>query len=245
MAVRPVFHAVGSGPKFVTVELVNFEWFPGMAASQKQRSIGSLHAAISETSTGRALEISSKSKNNLGVELSAFNLSFQHPKSHEKISVESAFQGSKVFQNAGPFPDLYAVDAREAKRFHKENKFGSLTSFSFFGQIWPLQPPTVFYDWVYTKTLSKNLDFTHEVLAYEHFTDIEFNPKKSLNCQAYAAALFVSLRRRGLLDHVLSGKETFLEMARSQGSWLDSTPYGKYHMVPLCTMDDKESPSDD
>lgn len=37
------------------------------------------------------------------------------------------------------------------------------------------------------------------LLEYDGFTDIEFNPQKSLNCQAKAAALYVSLCRNGLL----------------------------------------------
>ena len=36
-------------------------------------------------------------------------------------------------------------------------------------------------------------------MAYDAFTDIEFNPDKSLNCQARAAAMFVALNREGLI----------------------------------------------
>ena len=33
-------------------------------------------------------------------------------------------------------------------------------------------------------------------MLYEAFTDIEFNPKKSFNCQAYSVALYKSLLKR-------------------------------------------------
>lgn len=44
------------------------------------------------------------------------------------------------------------------------------------------------------------------------FTDIEFNPKKSLNCQARSAAIFVSLERSGLLQQALSSPAHFKEI---------------------------------
>ena len=33
------------------------------------------------------------------------------------------------------------------------------------------------------------------------FTDIEFNPEKSLNCQAYSAALYSSMVKNKILDN--------------------------------------------
>ena len=46
-------------------------------------------------------------------------------------------------------------------------------------------------------------DLARQVVEYDAFTDIEFNPQKSVNCQARAVALFVSLCRRELLQRVL------------------------------------------
>lgn len=43
-------------------------------------------------------------------------------------------------------------------------------------------------------------------------TDIAFNPEKSINCQARAAAVYVSLREQGLLKKALENKETFLDI---------------------------------
>ena len=41
--------------------------------------------------------------------------------------------------------------------------------------------------------LLENEHIRNQLLEYEGFTDIAFNPKKSFNCQAYSAALFISL----------------------------------------------------
>ncbi len=51
-----------------------------------------------------------------------------------------------------------------------------------------------------------------QILDYTAFTDIEFNPKKSINCQARSCALYVSLARKELLDIALESKESFLDI---------------------------------
>ena len=48
--------------------------------------------------------------------------------------------------------------------------------------------------------LLENEKLAAAVLEYDAFTDIEFNPDRSLNCQAKAAACFVGLRRAGLTE---------------------------------------------
>jgi len=51
------------------------------------------------------------------------------------------------------------------------------------------------------------------VLTYRAFSDIAFNPERSINCQAYAAALYVSLYERGLLtDEVLKNQQAYLSV---------------------------------
>ena len=41
-----------------------------------------------------------------------------------------------------------------------------------------------------------------EITKYNAFTDVEFNPNKSINCQARAAAIFVGIAKAGLLDRI-------------------------------------------
>ena len=43
--------------------------------------------------------------------------------------------------------------------------------------------------------------FKSLILNYEAFTDIEFNPEKSLNCQAYSAALYSSMVHNKILNN--------------------------------------------
>lgn len=57
-----------------------------------------------------------------------------------------------------------------------------------------------------------NNDLAEQILEYDAFTDIAFNPEKSVNCQAEAAAIFVSLQKQGLLKAALKSKEKFIEI---------------------------------
>jgi len=204
MAIRPVYVPQEIGKRFVEIHNIEFQWFPGMSISQKQKSIESLHKSFFEI-TGKKciLEISSKSKNELGRLLSAFNLYMTTKKSKKEISVESAFQGSKVFEFGGPYEDLLYVESIKAKKDERLKNSGRLVRFSFFGQEWPLEPKTLFYDWIYLNALHNSPKLSEKVLKYMAFTDIEFNPKKSINCQANSAALYVSLHKRGLLKEAL------------------------------------------
>ena len=211
MATRPVFVTRTEGRELVQVSPVTFQWHPGLSVSQKQKSIASLHAAAREQlGISRVLEISTKSPQPEGVALSAFKLGYVCKRTGQWVSAESAFQGSKVFEHGGPFHDLYYVNSRAAKAFFKERNLGRLIAFSFYGQQWPTEPKTVFYDWLYLKCLSANEELLTIVQNYDAFTDIEFNPKRSLNCQAYAAALFVSLSRRDLAGPWLRDPESFI-----------------------------------
>lgn len=211
MASRPIFTPSPSGKLLVLTHHVSFEWFPGMSLSQAQRSIMSLHAnATRQVNVSKVLEISSKSLDELGVALSAFNLMIRTPKGDE-YSLECAYQSAKVFEHGGPFKDLRHMRSIDAKRDPRLLQNGRLTKFSIYGIDWDLQPRTAFYDWLYINALHKHPDLAEKVLSYRAFSDIAFNPERSINCQAYAAALYVSLHDRGLLTRdVLKDKETYL-----------------------------------
>ena len=83
------------------------------------------------------------------------------------------------------------------------------------GQAYPTEPKTAFYDWLYLTALRQNPERAAVLLEYDGFTDIEFNPQKSLNCQAKAAALYVSLCRNGLLTEI-NDFEDFLRILRGE-----------------------------
>jgi hypothetical protein len=212
VATRPVFMSETSGA-LVRVMEVEFLWHPGMARSQKQKSVRSLHQALIDTVPAtRVLEVSSASETRVGQQLSAFNLTFNTRGRGREIAVECAFQGSKVFESGGPYTDLMDASPLDAKRDPRLQDSGRLVGFRFFEQDWPLEPQTAFYDWIYINALHQNSALADEVMAYDAFTDIAFNPQKSINCQAGAAALFVSLRRRGLLERALSSHADYMSI---------------------------------
>jgi hypothetical protein len=75
---------------------------------------------------------------------------------------------------------------------------------------WPLEPQTCFYDWIYINALYREPSLSGDVMDYQAFTDIEFNPAKSISCQAYSAALYVSLKRQDMLDKILKDRDMFI-----------------------------------
>ncbi len=133
------------------------------------------------------------------------DLMIKQQNSEEKFSVECAFQSSKVFENGGPYIELLSKTSKEAKTYEKLKTSGNLLKFQYNNINWELDPKTLFYDWLYINalTLDINKELAEQIIEYDAFTDIEFNPQKSINSQAYAAALYVSLYRRGLLQQAL------------------------------------------
>lgn len=214
MAIRPVFVPTDAGSILSVTKDVDFAWAPGMSKIQKQKSIRALHSAANEKGIASLLEISSKSEDELGVKLSAFNLQIKTKKLAKEFSVEAAFQASKVFELGGPFVDILDKSSIEAKKDIRLKQSGGLIHFNFYNTLWPLIPRTAFYDWLYLSALNQNKFLAKHLLDYDGFTDIEFNPTKSINCQARAAALFVSLMRRDMLNDVLSSKDSFLSLLK-------------------------------
>lgn len=196
----------------VDTVLVPFQWHPGMSAVQKKKNVAELHHSAERSGYFPLLEISSKSDLEVGVKLSAF---------HQKIrvngretTVECAFQGSKVFERGGPYIDLYEKTSREAKKDDRLKGSGRLIGFIFEGEEFPLSPPTAFYDWLYINALYAHRDWLRRLDRMAGFTDIEFNPAKSINCQARSCALFVALSMRDRLDDALQSFGAFLDVTQ-------------------------------
>lgn len=214
MANRPVYLAKNSAPY---VECVNteFKFYNGFSMKQKRLSIQSLHDAFLKIYPNKnLLEISSKSENPFGIEISAFNLKFFH--NDNLFTVESAYQASKVFENGGPYVDLIDKTSRDAKKDERIKSSGQLMNFNFFDEIFQIEPKSYFYDWLYINALKFNSELAEKILKFDAFTDIEFNPKKSFNCQAKAAAIFVGLNQANLISDALSSKENFLNIVYSK-----------------------------
>jgi hypothetical protein len=216
MAKRLIFLPMTEAP-FVREFEVEFKWFPGMAKSQAQKSILSLHDASLALGYGPILEISSKSPDPLGVALSAFNLTVNSCIGCRPISVESAFQGSKVFETGGPFEDLYNASSLDAKRDDRIRNSGRIIKFSYYGQSFPTQPVTAFYNWLYIRALSQNEHLARQLQNYAGFTDIAFNSKKSWNCQASAAAVYLSLLQRAEVQKAVMDPNWFISIISENG----------------------------
>lgn len=153
---------------------------------RKQRSIVALHNAIkSANKDATPLEISTKGLIDLGVKLSAFNLKLNG------YTLENIFQSSKVFSNGGPYLDLLDVSPKEAKRDDRLHNSGALLGFNYAGIDFPLEPKTVFYDYIYINAVKQTLlpEEIVKIKEYTHFTDIEFNPQRSINTQAKSVAI--------------------------------------------------------
>ncbi len=188
----------------------------GLSLQQKQRNIDHLHAAARLLLDTRSLlEVSSRSRVALGMKLSAFNLMLRKNDAPRVLCVECAFQGSKVFEQGGPFRDLYSATAGDAKRDARLQTSGALKAFDFEGQQWPLEPRTAFYDWIYLSALREQPQLADGLNRYGGFTDIEFNPSKSVNCQARSVALFCALQRMNQLAGVMNSPADFLEHMRA------------------------------
>jgi len=212
MAERPIFVPKSDSPELVKEIFFELRWNPGFATVQKKKNIKALHEAAAAAGFAPLLEISTKSENKRGRHMSAFHMTVP-TKDYGRIKLELAFQGSKVFERGGPFTDLYRKGEKEigeAKRDPRLKESGALIGFRFEGFDFPLEPKTVFYDWLYCSFLSDYRDWARKLYGYAGFTDIEFNPQRSINCQARSAALFLSLMKRGELDEALQSPSAFI-----------------------------------
>lgn len=208
MAERPVFLTNENAPYF-REEMTRFEFCPGFADIQRKRSAENLHKAFHlKHPDAKVLEVSRFSENYLGQSLSAFNL-LTELGNGDKVPVENAFQSSKVFAFGGPYRELLYCRPAAAKKADCLQESGPLVGFNFEGADFPLEPKTFFYDWIYINALKGDQKTTEALLAFDAFTDIAFNPQKSINCQARTIAIYVSLCRAGLLGPALSSAENF------------------------------------
>ena len=214
MAKRQVFIQSSEGD-FFKEEIFEFKFYTGFAISQKQKSISELHSVIKDKYPDmEVLEVSSKSNNSLGKELSAFNL--QYEDNGKRFFIENIFQSSKKFSQGGPYKDLLYETPVKAKKDERLKTSGKLEAFICEDRTWPLEPKTFFYDWIYINALYQKKDIHSKLLKYSIFTDIEFNSEKSINCQARSLAIFVSIYKNNTLGYYLKSPDNFLEIYSSR-----------------------------
>ena len=212
MAQRPVFLPNDFGPRLVEERVFSIAWAPGFSISQKRKNIFSLHEEAKRSGIKRVLEISTKSESELGQRLSSFNLKIDL--NGATFPLESVYQGSKVFENCGPTPEMYAWPPREAKRHIGKLDCGRLVEFRLARESYPITPKNAFYDWLYIRSIEKHSKWIDDNVVYDAFTDIEFNPAKQVNCQARAFAEFLSLMKRGKIRETAASFQTFSSMLK-------------------------------
>lgn len=165
----------------------NFEFVynSGFSITQKRKNVKALHESIGK----KSLEVSTKSEDILGIKLSAFNLKL------DGFPFECIFQASKKYEKGGPYLDLLNVAPKQAKRDERHHSSGKLIAFEYDGREFPLEPKTYFYDYMYIKAVQQSIDKEEllKILNYEYFTDIEFNPKKSINCQGKSVSIIKAM----------------------------------------------------
>lgn len=205
MAKRPVFVTLSESP-FWKEELIEFEWHKGLSKTQKQKNVLAMHDSFKNTFPQMSvLEISSKSLQPGGAELSAFSLKKYVPSLNTSIPVECIYQGGKVFCNGGPYLDLYLSSPKNAKTDGRLQESGELYGYYYETKSYPTKPPYAFYNYIYIMALKENPDLATVLLDYAAFTDIEFGYNTGgINCQARAAAQYVSFVKLGLIERVVS-----------------------------------------
>lgn len=188
----------------------SFKFSPGFAPIQKKKNVLALHEAAKIKGYSPLLEISTKSEVKVGERLSAFNLKVKSDELGE-IPIECAFQGSKVFERGGPYTDLYSMNARSARKDSRLRNSGKLIEFRYNGFTFPNEPKTAFYDWLYITAIFPHRDYLVRLKEYAGFTDIEFNPEKSINCQARSCAIFVAMMTKDILATAIKSPSSFIE----------------------------------
>lgn len=200
MATRPVFLINQNKPYFSEYN-VNFIYNNGFAPCQKRKNIIAIHDAFhKDNSDKEILEISSKSFDEVGVNLSAFNLTIYVESLGKRMPVEIMYHSGKIYKDSGRHLEILNMSPRESKKYLYQNKFGSIEYFIFENQRVEVDQIYAFYNWLYNRALLENEDIASELLRYEAFTDVEYNPNRSKNCQARSAAIFVSLFKQGKIQ---------------------------------------------
>ncbi|MEP2531362.1 hypothetical protein [Shimia sp.] len=210
MVTRPVFvPSIKRGSLYEWVP-VEFQWHPGFSVSQKQNSIAALHAEARNMGIHPVLEVSTKSPIELGRRLSAFSLKVEVE--GQMFFLESVYQSSKVFSESGQLPEIISLDPYAAKKRVRELGKGEIIAFRCFGRDFPTEPKNAFYDWLYIRAIYPHRDWVYRNLDFYGYSDIEFNPQKSINCQARAVAEYKSLEMQGTSRECFESFDTFARL---------------------------------
>ena len=193
-------------------EIVEFTYVKGMAFSQKCKNVLSFHSSIqTQFPNAKILEVSTKSYNPVGVALSAFNLTL------DGCPVECLYHASKVFEDETCFEFLKDDSPRDAKRYIRENGQKPLKCYKYQNEEISLDTGTLFYDYIYIRALIQHPEVSSALSDYDIFTDIEFNEKKGVNCQARACAIYSYMLRTDTVERYMGSMAEFEKIYSLRG----------------------------
>ena len=152
------------------------------------------HAARGRPPAGRSLEISSRSRDPLGRDLSAMNLpAAGDPR---RRPVEAVYQAAKCYGGGGP--DAPGCDSGYAakRRDRERRRDGPLAAFEHEGRRWPTETGSAFYDWLWTRSAIERwgIGVVDRLREYGAFSD-QFHHAGALACQAKTAAVVAGMGR--------------------------------------------------
>ena len=178
------------------------------------------HVARGSPPAGRSLEISSRSRDPLGRELSAMNLpAAGDPRGRP---VEAVYQAAKCYGGGGP--DAPGCDSGYAakRRDRERRREGPLSAFEHEGRRWPTETGSAFYDWLWTRSAIARwgIGVVDRLREYDAFSD-QFHRAGALACQAKTAAIVAGM-----------GRARVLAATESPEAWLRETRGLAEHREP-------------
>ena len=150
------------------------------------------YSAVEHGRPRRTLEISSRSSDRLGRDLSAMNLPADDDL-HGR-PVEAVYQAAKCYGDGGPDMHL-SRSGYEAKRHDRERRRqGPLAGFRHECRQWPPETGSAFYDWLWTRSALRHCGHgvVERLQRYDGFTD-QFHRPGAVACQAKTAAIVAGM----------------------------------------------------
>ena len=150
------------------------------------------YSAVEHGRPRRTLEISSRSADRLGRDLSAMNLPADGDP-HGR-PVEAVYQAAKCYGDGGP--DTHVSRSGYEARHHdrERRRQGPLAGFRHEGRQWPPETGSAFYDWLWTRSALRHCGHgvVERLQRYDGFTD-QFHRPGAVACQAKTAAIVAGM----------------------------------------------------
>ena len=206
MAVRKVYLSLAEFPYAKEVP-VTFPWSNGSKHQNIQAVLDTFHDVYPEIPV---LEVSLASAQPEGVGVAAMKLPLRLADGKE-LPVGVVYQGSKVFENGGPYTDLWQLSHQKVQKDPRLHQSGRCIGYRLEGMDYPAEPhPYAFFNWLYCRALAQDPDRGQELLRYGAFSDLDLGSAKTdRNSPARAAAVYGGLKAAGRLD-CLASYEAFV-----------------------------------